>query len=201
LIVALDANCLVRWSTRLDSDEGYQRLEHLFATLSASKGKVVIPMPAFAEFLVGADEASSGWMTALMRKAAVQLAPFDARAAVECSLLDRTALAAGDKKGGRKDSWQHVKIDRQILAIARVAGAELLVSTDGNLRSTSKSVGLRAVHIDELDLPDAARQPGLPFEPSRAAGQRESLVAPPPQLPAVELRGPAGGLEPPGLES
>jgi hypothetical protein len=50
-----------------------------------------------------------------------------------------------------------VKIDRQILAIARVAGAELLVSTDGNLRSTSKAVGLRAVHIDDLDLPDAAR--------------------------------------------
>jgi hypothetical protein len=40
-------------------------------------------------------------MAALMRKAAVQLAPFDARAAVECSLLDRAALASGDKEAAR----------------------------------------------------------------------------------------------------
>lgn len=195
MIVALDANCLVRWSVRRATDDGYQRLEHLFATLSSSKGRLVIPMPAFAEFLVRTDDATVAWMDGIARKAAVQLAPLDKRAAFECALLDRAALATGDKRAGRKDPWQRIKIDRQILAIARVAGAELLVSTDGNLRLSANAVGLRALDIDELELPDSARQAGLPFDSSSPASQADSPVQFPAQpLDAGIARGPSGGL-------
>jgi len=160
--VALDANCLVKWAARSKPDD-VARLDELLKIVAAKDGKIIIPMPCFAEYLVGTDEATAAWIQALERKKAVALAPFDRRAAFECALLDRRALTAGNKKGGRKEPWQKIKIDRQIIAIARVQRVDELISDDNGLRSTALVTGLGVRAISELDLPASARQSTLDF--------------------------------------
>jgi hypothetical protein len=41
----------------------------------------------------------------------------------------------GDKRGGSPDTWQKVKFDRQIAAIAIVEGDRTLYTNDGSLRN------------------------------------------------------------------
>jgi hypothetical protein len=165
LIVALDANALVKWSTLPEDDIDKARLSLLLEEVGKASGRIVIPMPCFAEFLVKADEAAAAWLDAFERRRAVVLAPLDRRAAFECALFDRAALGGGDKRAGRKgDPWQKIKIDRQVVAISKVAGATGLISSDEGLRSTARSAGLHVTHIAELPAPESAKQVKLPFE-------------------------------------
>lgn len=167
MIVALDANCLVAWSSTSQKDRSDRaRLEHLLDTVAATGGKIVIPTPAFAEFLVGVDEAAAAWINTLDRKRSILVAPFDRRCAFECSLLDKAALGKGDKRGGRKEAWQRIKIDRQVVAVARVNQATMIVTNDAGLRATATAAGLTASRIDELPLPDSSRQQSLLMEAS-----------------------------------
>lgn len=162
MIVALDANCLVAWASRGASSQlDRARLDYLLSQVAAAGGKVIIPAPAFAEFLVGIDEAAAEWINVLDRKRSILIAPFDRRAAFECSLLDKAAIGMGDKRGGRKEPWQHIKVDRQIVAIARVNQAGTMIANDAGLRATAMAAGLRSMRVSELELPDSARQQSL----------------------------------------
>ena len=91
------------------------------------------------------------------------MAPFDRMAAFECALIDRAALGAGDKRDGRLDSWQKIKIDRQIVAIGKALGVGLVVAEDAGVRSTALRLGMQARTLDELDLPPAGAQANLPL--------------------------------------
>jgi hypothetical protein len=100
----------------------------------------------------------------LERKRALVVAPFDRRSAFECALLDKAALGAGDKRGGRKEHWQRIKVDRQIVAVAKANNASILITDDGGLRSTALAVGLLVYGVSELELPDGAKQGKLDFK-------------------------------------
>ena len=113
----------------------------------------------------------------LDRKRSIVVAPFDRRAAFECSFLDKAAIGQGDKRGGRHEAWQRIKVDRQIVAVARVNGATLIVANDAGLRATATAAGMTARRVDELELPDSARQQSLldPLgnpSPTRKTGER-----------------------------
>lgn len=49
----------------------------------------------------------------------------------------------------------------QIVAIAKTYGAKLIISDDGGVRSVAARVGITAMQVDDLDLPDHARQTKL----------------------------------------
>lgn len=164
MIVAIDTNCLVAWAPTRSGKPDRLRLDHLLSQVAAVGGRIIIPAPVFAEFLVGIDDSAADWLDSLDRRKAIYVAPFDKRAAFECSLLDKAALGLGDKRGGRTDAWQHIKIDRQIVAIARVQQATMLVSNDDGLRSTATTAGLTARRIGELELPESDRQHDLPYD-------------------------------------
>jgi predicted nucleic acid-binding protein len=164
VIVAIDANVLVAWSTEKEGSLDKARLDFLFEQVSAAGGTLVLPTPSLAEFLVGTDEATGDFLTALERRRAFRIAPFDRRAAFECALLDKAAIGKGDKKGGRTDNWQRIKVDRQIVAVARAQNATVMVSNDEKLRGTAKNAGMIAMSIQELDLPASAMQAKLPFD-------------------------------------
>jgi hypothetical protein len=102
-------------------------------------------------------------MSGLERKRSVLLAPLDRRAAFECAMYDRSALGGGDKKRGSAEAWQKIKIDRQIVAIARTNNAGRIVSDDDGVRAAALQIGLEALRLAELDLPDSAKQLGLNF--------------------------------------
>lgn len=164
MIVVIDANVLIAWSTEKEGSLTKARLDRLFEEVSDVGGTLIVPTPSLAEFLVRTDEATSDFLAGLERRRAFRVASFDRRAAFECSLLDKAALGQGDKKGGRKDSWQKVKVDRQIVAIARAQNAGLIISDDGGLCGTARAAGLTAMTVGELELPESAKQAPLPFE-------------------------------------
>lgn len=161
--ILVDANVLVAWSADATPPETRARLDYLLDRAGAAGQRIIIPTPALAEFLVRTDEATAGWLSTLERKAAVYIAPFDRMAAFECALIDRAALGSGDKRDGRLDPWQKIKIDRQIAAIGKALGVGLVVAEDAGVRSTSLRLGMQALTIGELDLPPGGVQTALPL--------------------------------------
>jgi predicted nucleic acid-binding protein len=162
LIIVLDTKCLVRWASTDDPGNlDRARLDHLLATVAKARGRIVLPTPVIAEFLVRTDDATADWLVALEKKAAIVVQPFDRKAALECALIDRTAIAKGDKRGGRTDTYQRIKVDRQIVAIARAVSAHTLVTDDAGMTTSAHAVGLRVLSMADLETPDAARQQHL----------------------------------------
>lgn len=167
-IVAIDANVLI--CNCEASGDRKEKVAHLLARLDKAKGKVIVPTPAIGEFLVQADQAGIAILQALQGRSSVVVASFDLAAAYEASLMDAAALGRGNKRDGSEQAWQKVKIDRQNVAIAKSQGAKLIVSEDKGVRDAAARVGIRAVAIDDLPLPDHARQTKLPIsEPSQGA--------------------------------
>jgi len=159
--VAVDANFLIcAINSKQDSDD-HRRAVYLLERLEKGRGKLIIPMPSFAEYLVRADVAGVEIANGFERKSFVQVAPFDRAAAFECAQMDAAALGRGDKRDGSSESWQRVKVDRQIVAIAKSLGAELIVTSDGGVRACALRVGMNSISIQELPFPDQLRQGAL----------------------------------------
>lgn len=159
-MVALDCNALVALCGA--ASDAKTRLEYLLARMDKAKSKILLPMPAVAEFLVRADQASLEIHNALAKKTAIVFGNFDLAAAHENALLEAASLGRGDKRDSSGEPYQKIKIDRQIVAIARSKGAKLIVSDDAGVRAAALRVGLAAISVDDLEFPDAARQ--LPIE-------------------------------------
>lgn len=161
MITTIDANVLIKWSSPKTDPVDRARLELMLDVISKAGGKVLIPTPCLAEFLVMTHEATSEWLQSLERRRSVVIAAFDRRAAFECALLDRAAISKGSKKGGRSDPWQKIKIDRQIVGVARANNSLTLITDDEGLRSTALAAGLSVRRLSELDVPESAKQRDL----------------------------------------
>lgn len=168
MIVCIDSNTLVAWSSEKASSLDKAKLDNLFQEVSSVKGKVILPAPCLAEFLVRTDDSTSDWLAGIERKRSFQVVPFDRRAAFECSLLDRAALAQGDKKGGRQDAWQKIKVDRQVIAVARANNATHLISDDVGLVASARRTELIVRSLTDLPLPDSAKQIALGLDEEEA---------------------------------
>lgn len=169
-VIVLDANFLVCViSTKKPGDDEH-RARYLLACAEKAHAQVIIPMPALAEYLVRADTASLPFLDQMERKAYIRMAPFDRAAAFECAQMGAAALGRADKRDGLKDSWQKVKVDRQIVAIAKVVGATLIVSSDEGVRTHAMRVGLHAMTIQELPFPEDMLQGKLPLLKGQLAG-------------------------------
>lgn len=109
------------------------RHDFLLRTLDKAREKVIIPTPALSEVLIGAGDAAPKYLELISSSSRFKIAPFGERAAVEAAAAHREAIRAGDKKEG-SPSWQKVKFDRQIVAIAKVEGATRIYSNDDDIR-------------------------------------------------------------------
>jgi len=163
-MIVIDANVLIVWSAKKTPELVRARLQRLLETASKEKRRILIPTPALAEFLVRTDDSTAEWLSELEKKSAVDVCAFDRKAAFECALIERGAHQRGDKKHGSESAYQKVKFDRQIVAIARSRNAGLIVSDDDSLRRVALSVGLQVSTIEELPIPEDARQHKLPFK-------------------------------------
>ena len=167
-MIILDTNALVRLLTHKEKSDDAARFRGMTAGAKKSGIVIGIPAPAFAEFLVRTDDATFEYLTVVERKQAIKVLPFDRRAAHECALLDRHALETGRKKGDSSKAWQHVKIDRQIVAIAKVANAAQIISGDLDLRTLALRTGLNAINVDDLPIPTEGKQRELGLEGDEA---------------------------------
>ena len=160
-IVGIDANVLVLWNG--EETDRRLRVQHLFDRLDRAKGKLIIPTPALAEFLVHADQAGLDIVALLQKRSSVIIGSFDTAAAFEASQMDAAALGRRNKRDGSDEPWQRVKLDRQVVAVAKVHGARLIVSDDDGVRKVARRQGIEVMTVEELPFPDEKRQAPLPI--------------------------------------
>lgn len=169
--VVFDANMLV-WlfddqvqrpptdpGTGLPTTDCKARVEHLLTVLSGNKDQIVIPAPALAEALVHVPPAKQGQiLSVLSRSRVMRVEPFGDVAAAECARIIRNRRAKGPLGNGTPGSRQLIKFDAQIVAIASVARASLIYSSDPDVKSLGTDIGRTVVPVWELNLPTTASQ-------------------------------------------
>jgi hypothetical protein len=167
VIIAVDASTLVlivnpNATPPIDPSTGSpvlnmpDRVAKLVADIDAKKDTLIIPTPALSEVLVKAGVAGPELLQRLAKLARVRVASFDQRCAYELAQMTIKALAKGDKKDGHKQPWQKVKLDRQIIAIARVHMAEKLYSDDSDMVDFCGRLGLPTQCSWDLPVPASA---------------------------------------------
>ena len=177
--ILVDANFIVAYVSPKTSADDKARIEHFLERAEKARSKVIFPMPAIAEFLVRADLAGVEFMNRLDKKTFLHMADFNRAAAFELSQIDRAALNTGDKKDETGAPWQKIKVDRQIVAIGKSLGATLVISADGSVRNNALRVGMIGMTVQELELPEAAKQQKLALVPAKKTrGIRPVLVKP-----------------------
>lgn len=134
------------------------RFSWLEAGIQRNNDTIIIPTPALAEVLVGLEDDASAILQRISRSAWFKIVDFDTRAAVEVAAMTRDALRAGDKKAGSTSNWQKVKIDRQIIAIARVMGVSQIYSDDDGVARFAEQIGLPVMRSWEMPLPPEETQ-------------------------------------------
>lgn len=135
------------------SEKYYDQINYCFEQLVKEKTKIVIPTPALSEFLVRAEQAGQEYLRIIRAKSVFRIVPFKINAAVEVAQMSKKAIEQGDKKSGSIQPWQKIKIDRQIIATAKVIRAKAIYSNDEDLRKFAKQVGLNTISPEDLPLP------------------------------------------------
>ena len=138
-----------------------ERFAFLEQEIQRTGETILIPAPALAEVLVGLEDSGPSVIDRLSRSARFKIADFDTMAAVELATMTREAIRAGDKKGGSASPWQKVKIDRQIIAIARTKGATKIYSDDEGLAKFASNLGIEVIPSWSMPLPPTDPQQGL----------------------------------------
>ena len=139
------------------------RVKCLIDALAKDRQKIVVPTPALSELLVRAGTAGPEYLEVLGKSACFRIADFDQRAAIEVAAMIRSAIDAGNKKGGSPSSWAKIKFDRQIIAITKVAGATTIYSDDNDISRFARTEGITVIGIKDLPLPPQDLQLALSF--------------------------------------
>jgi predicted nucleic acid-binding protein len=168
LMVVFDANFLIYFlDPKIQGGIGTNpRIDHLVATIQKTGERIIVPTPALSEVLVKAGNAGPKYLEIIARSKFFRVAEFGERAAVEAAAITRDAHAKGEKRGATVDAnWAKVKFDRQITAIARVVGAAIIYTNDGQLAQHAKSIGIGAIGPDDLPDPPATPQIEMRLDP------------------------------------
>ena len=140
-------------------DRAKDRIEFLLEVLKESGDKIIISTPALAEFLVFAGNDGPLYMAAIRDNAIFRVLPFDEKAAIENAEVELAARAAGEKRGSDVGAeWQKVKVDRQIIAVAKVNGATCLYSDDPHMAKLGRDFAIAVQGIADLPVPSAVQE-------------------------------------------
>ena len=143
------------------------RVQSLLMQAQRSRRRIMIATPVLAEILVKAGRARGAIIHSIRGQSAFELAAFDERAAIECAEMDANALASGDKKMGNPEPWQKIKIDRQIIAIARSRSVSQIYSLDKGIALVAKAFGIEVFSIASVSVEPELQQQVLPLGPER----------------------------------
>ncbi len=159
--VVLDNNALIALLNPKASRDMKARLKGLLKSVEDSKGLVLIPTPVLIEYLSHTPERElrRKLIDGLRTSRWVAIAAFDEVAAEECAIMETSARLTGDKRAPLPPSapYQSVKVDRQIVAIAKVRKA-LLVTGDDRALSVATWAKVRAMKVEALPIPESERQ-------------------------------------------
>jgi hypothetical protein len=114
-----------------------RRADHLVETLGKSRQKVILPPPACAELLTAIGPDAQEYISIVSRSRLFEVAAFDARCAIELAILNRDVFSVHDPKTPG-EAYQKVKVDRQIIAIFKVAGVEFVYTDDDGMAKRAR---------------------------------------------------------------
>ncbi len=130
------------------------RVDHLVAQLSKARTTIIVPTPALSEALVRASpEVTQEIVNRLQRYSVFQIVPFNSRAAIEVATMSRVGTGRGRKRETSDATWAKLKYDRQIVAIAKVAGAEAIYSDDRDIKAIAQRTKIKIIRLEDLELP------------------------------------------------
>lgn len=158
--VLIDTNALIKLLDPRTPVSVSARLQGLLEDIDRANGLLIIPVQVLGEYTSGADQAGVELLNRLLSNRRIKVASFDHVAAVECAMMDKAAAASGNKRAplSRDAIWQKVKVDRQIVAIARVLKVDHIISTDGDIPKIAAAVGVPCIAAEDLPLPAWASQ-------------------------------------------
>ena len=128
-----------------------ERIDFLLSGLGKTKQRVLIPTPVLAEYLVMGGLDKDKRLLEFTNSKVFSIAPFDTRAAVECAEIEDGA--GNSKPLSETETKAKVKFDRQIIAIAKAAGAKTIFTGDGGLAKCAQKNNLNVVMTWDLPLP------------------------------------------------
>ena len=147
-------------ATGLQVTRCYDRVNHLVATLTRDRSKIIIPTPALGEILVKAGAAGPEWLRIISDNRNIRVASFDLRTAVEFAAMQRERKEAAIKGTEPKVK---AKFDDQIIAIARIEGAGVIYSSDEGL-ARAASPRTQVIGVAGLPLPPEDPQLALALD-------------------------------------
>lgn len=152
------------------------RIEVLIDELVQSGQLVLIPAPVLAELLVCAGQKAAEVLQAIANNRHLIVAPYDLRCAVETGAMAHDHRAKATRPNDQ--TVARVKFDRQLLATAKVEGAEKLYTDDGRLGRKATQLGIQVIGLADLPIPDSARQGEINYgEPSVLASAESDGIS------------------------
>jgi predicted nucleic acid-binding protein len=130
MVVVFDSSVLIDlFNPKLDDDRKI-KIDMIIASLKQQRAKILIPTPVMTEVLIKSSSAGIEYSALLSRSASFQIAPFDLKAAIECSDLLKLAFTNKEKASVTKTKF---KFDWQIIAIAASRSAEAIYAEDDDI--------------------------------------------------------------------
>jgi len=164
--IAIDAttlSILLNPRASVPVDLGRERINGFIAKAEKERRKLIIPTPATAELLTAIGPNSADYIRIINRKAVFEVKAFDEVAAIELAFLNRDVFAGVDKKN-KLEGWQKIKVDRQIIAIAKVANCEQILTEDEALANRARLCDIEPIKLADLPIPDSAKQGAFDLE-------------------------------------
>lgn len=194
--VLLDTNALIHLLNPRTAPQIRDRLRGLLEDIEHSRGQVILPAPVIAEYLVNAGVPGKALLATLLRNRYVTIAPFDHLAAEECAAMHAAAKTRGHKRHPlpQDADWQKVKVDRQIVAIAKVR-AQQIVADDKDIHALAALEHLPVRRVASLPLPAWAQQMSL--DDVQTSSQPSMPSSKPGRRIAIRRRQPPAAQEPP----
>ena len=160
-----------------------ERAESVIVAIQKAHRKIIIPAPACAELLTIIGPTAEQYVSLIARSRIFEISSFDARCAAELAFLNRDAFLALDEKH-KAEPYQKRKVDRQIIAICKVYGATEIYTDDRGLANCARLCGVTPISIEEIPIPDSARQGKLNLE------QHDEIPAPENESGSANTKGP-----------
>jgi predicted nucleic acid-binding protein len=137
-----------------------EKIDHLMANLS--KEKIVIPAPAYIEFLTLAGKARQKYHEHIEASSNFRVEPLSKRASVECAILLEAIFQAKQKRDITKTK---LKFDWMIVAIAKTLSPQCVYACDEDIVKGCMIAGLKSVNIDKMQIPQPTPVTGELFPP------------------------------------
>lgn len=158
-MIVLDNNALVfLYRPAKNQEVEHQKMQYIFDNAKKDKAIFGVPAPVVAEFLIGEpnpvkrQEFLSKFSGKLFR-----VLDFDAKSAIMCAWV-HDELAKKRMNVDKNKTRQEIKIDKQIIAIAKANNASLLICNDAKAASWAREIGLNAQTMADIVIPENLQQ-------------------------------------------